>query len=63
MGREALYVGIACLVAAVVSLVLTADLVVSGLLALIGAVLVLIGVQPSEYDEEPEDDEETDPDE
>lgn len=60
MGREALYVGIACLGAAAVSWFLAADIAVSGLLALIGAVLVLIGVQPSEYEEEPEDDEETD---
>ncbi|MDD4255210.1 MAG: hypothetical protein PHP59_07520 [Methanofollis sp.] len=60
MPREALYVGLACLVAAAALWFLTANLTVSGLLALIGIVLVLLGMQTSEYTEEPEDDEETD---
>ncbi|WP_298669215.1 hypothetical protein [uncultured Methanofollis sp.] len=58
MPREALYVGLACLATAAALWFITANLVVSGLLALLGAVLVLLGVQTSEYDEEEETDEE-----
>lgn len=60
MPREALYVGLACLVAAAALWFLTANLTVSGLLALIGIVLVLLGMQTSEYDDEEETEEETD---
>lgn len=63
MPREALSVGLACLVAAAALWFLTANLVVSGLLGLLGAVLVLIGIQTSEYDDDEETDEEMDQEE
>jgi cadmium resistance protein CadD (predicted permease) len=63
MPREALYVGLACLIAAAALWFLTANLVVSGLLALLGVVLVLLGLQTSEYDDEEETDEEMDQEE
>lgn len=52
MPRELLSVGFGCLAAAAALWFLTADLTVSGLLALLGVVLLFLGVPPSEYDEE-----------
>ncbi|TAJ44233.1 hypothetical protein [Methanofollis fontis] len=47
-----LLIGGACLLAGVAIWVFTGSIAVGGLLALVGGVLVLIGLAPSEYDEE-----------
>ncbi|EJG06813.1 hypothetical protein Metli_0855 [Methanofollis liminatans DSM 4140] len=52
MSRDALLIGIACVVVGVGVWAVSGNLAVGGLLFLLGAVLVVIGLAPSEYDEE-----------
>lgn len=52
MSRDALLIGIACVIAGVGVWAVSGNVAVGGLLFLLGAVLVVIGLAPSEYDEE-----------
>jgi membrane protein implicated in regulation of membrane protease activity len=52
MSRDALLIGIACVVVGAGVWAVSGNLAVGGLLFLLGAVLVVIGLAPSEYDEE-----------
>ncbi|HDS63386.1 MAG TPA: hypothetical protein ENN52_04555 [Methanofollis liminatans] len=52
MSRDALLIGIACALAGVGVWAVSANVAVGGLLALLGVVLIVIGLAPSEYDEE-----------
>lgn len=52
MSRDALLIGIACVVVGVGVWAVSGNLAVGGLLFLLGAVLVVIGLAPAEYDEE-----------
>ncbi|NVO66049.1 hypothetical protein [Methanofollis tationis] len=52
MSRDALLIGIACALAGVGVWAVSGNVAVGGLLALLGVVLIVIGLAPSEYDEE-----------
>lgn len=52
MSRDALFIGIACVVVGVGVWAVSGNVAVGGLLFLLGVVLVVIGLAPSEYDEE-----------
>lgn len=52
MSRDALLIGIACVVVGVGVWAVSGNVAVGGLIFLLGAVLVVIGLAPTEYDEE-----------
>lgn len=52
MSRDALLIGIACVVVGVGVWAASGNLAVGGLLFLLGVVLIVIGLAPAEYDEE-----------
>lgn len=52
MSRDALLIGIACVVVGVGVWGVSGNVAVGGLIFLLGAVLVVIGLAPTEYDEE-----------
>jgi membrane-bound ClpP family serine protease len=52
MSRDALLIGIVCVVAGAGIWAVLENLTVGGLLALLGVVLIVIGLAPTEYDEE-----------
>jgi len=52
MFRDTLLIGLACILAGAGVWAVSGSLTVGGLLALVGVVLLFIGIAPTEYDEE-----------